>query len=208
MGRSAAGSWTRDAKLASGLRRYRWSGWAGGSSLHRCSGDSRRLAPRPTTGAICESRTKFRLSGRAVLSGYGRADRPVHLYLDPRDHFLAPANCRNAACCPASRRLPSSVMLMRRAAPDEEFVRMYRQGIPASKNCPTPRCAVTTVRYHLQIAAWTGLGLHKQHRAAKAEPTRRLTKAGKQNAAERTPAGMARGPRAWQGGRHRAVGTS
>jgi hypothetical protein len=37
----------------------------------------------------------------------------------------------------------------RRAAPDEEFVLMYRRGIPASKIAAIEGVAKTIVRYHL-----------------------------------------------------------
>lgn len=69
----------------------------------------------------------------------------------------------------------------RRTAPDEEFVRMYRQGIPTSKIALTEGVAETTVRYHLQIAAHADPGLRDEHTAARAPAAPRTTQVGLRN---------------------------
>ena len=54
----------------------------------------------------------------------------------------------------------------RRTAPHSEWVAMYRRGIPTSKIAATDGAAVTTVRYHLQIAAKADPRLRDEHRGA------------------------------------------
>lgn len=54
----------------------------------------------------------------------------------------------------------------RRRAPHSEWVEMYRRGIPASKIAATEGAAVTTVRYHLQIAGTADPRLRYEHRRA------------------------------------------
>lgn len=55
---------------------------------------------------------------------------------------------------------------MRRAAPNPEFMLMYRKGIPTSKIAAIAGVAETTVRYHLQIAAHAEPGIRDEHKAA------------------------------------------
>jgi Helicase associated domain len=55
---------------------------------------------------------------------------------------------------------------VKRVAPDPEFVRMYRKGIPTSKIAALEGIAETTVRYHLQLAASADPCLRDEHRAA------------------------------------------
>lgn len=54
----------------------------------------------------------------------------------------------------------------RRAAPDPEWVAMYRCGVPAPKIAVMAGAAATTVRYHLQIAASQDPGLRTAHHEA------------------------------------------
>ncbi|MBT2515508.1 helicase associated domain-containing protein [Arthrobacter sp. ISL-30] len=54
----------------------------------------------------------------------------------------------------------------RRSAPYWEWVEMYRRGIAPSKIADVCGAAVTTVRYHLQIAAKRDPGLRGEHAAA------------------------------------------
>jgi hypothetical protein len=72
----------------------------------------------------------------------------------------------------------------RRTAPDEEFVRMYRKGIPTSKIASIEGVAETTVRYHLQIAARAEPGIREEHKAALAPAPPRTPEAGLRNLAD------------------------
>lgn len=54
----------------------------------------------------------------------------------------------------------------KRAAPNAEWVLMYRRGIPAPKIAAGAGVAATTVRYHLQIAVKEDPGLRAAHQAA------------------------------------------
>ncbi|MFF1253810.1 helicase associated domain-containing protein [Pseudarthrobacter sp. NPDC058329] len=72
----------------------------------------------------------------------------------------------------------------RRTAPDEEFVRMYRKGIPPSKIASIEGVAETTVRYHLQIAARAEPGIREEHKAALAPAPPRTPEAGLRNLAD------------------------
>lgn len=54
----------------------------------------------------------------------------------------------------------------RRSAPYWEWVEMYRRGIGPTKIANVCGAAVTTVRYHLQIAARNDPGLRREHAAA------------------------------------------
>lgn len=54
----------------------------------------------------------------------------------------------------------------RRSAPYWEWVEMYRRGIGPTKIADVCGVAVTTVRYHLQIAATDDPGLRREHAAA------------------------------------------
>lgn len=54
----------------------------------------------------------------------------------------------------------------RRSAPYWEWVEMYRRGIKPEKIADVCGAAVTTVRYHLQIAAKADPGLRREHAAA------------------------------------------
>ena len=73
---------------------------------------------------------------------------------------------------------------VRRTAPDEEFVRMYRKGIPTSKIASIEGVAETTVRYHLQIAARAEPGIRDEHKAALAPTPPRTPEAGLRNLAD------------------------
>lgn len=73
---------------------------------------------------------------------------------------------------------------MKRAAPDPEFVLMYRKGITTSKIASLEDVAETTVRYHLQIAARAEPGIRDEHKAALPPPARRIPKAGLRNLAD------------------------
>lgn len=73
---------------------------------------------------------------------------------------------------------------MKRTAPDPEFVLMYRKGITTSKIAALEDVAVTTVRYHLQIAARAEPGIRDEHEAALPRPERQPPKAGLQNLAD------------------------
>ncbi|MHA7199792.1 helicase associated domain-containing protein [Arthrobacter alkaliphilus] len=59
-----------------------------------------------------------------------------------------------------------AVQPSRRSAPYCEWVEMYRRGITPSKIAEVCGAAVTTVRYHLQIAAQRDPGLRGEHAAA------------------------------------------
>ncbi|MFF1252635.1 helicase associated domain-containing protein [Pseudarthrobacter sp. NPDC058329] len=73
---------------------------------------------------------------------------------------------------------------MKRAAPDPEFVLMYRKGIPTSQIAAIENVAETTIRYHLQIAARAEPGIRDEHKAALPPLARRTPKAGLRNLAD------------------------
>jgi hypothetical protein len=58
----------------------------------------------------------------------------------------------------------------RRAAPNPEWVQMYRQGISAPKIAAAAGVGKSTVRYHLHIAAQADPSLRDEHRAASGTP--------------------------------------
>jgi hypothetical protein len=60
----------------------------------------------------------------------------------------------------------------RRAAPDPEWVQMYRHGIPAPKIAAAAGVGKSTVRYHLHIAAQLDPFIRDEHRAAASAPGR------------------------------------
>jgi hypothetical protein len=60
----------------------------------------------------------------------------------------------------------------RRAAPDPEWVQMYRQGIPSPKIAAAAGVAKSTVRYHLHIAAQADPSIRDEHQAAAGAPVR------------------------------------
>jgi hypothetical protein len=68
----------------------------------------------------------------------------------------------------------------RRAAPDPEWVQMYRQGIPSPKIAAYSGAAESTVRYHLHVAAREDPGLRDAHKTAVGRSIRR-TSAGLRN---------------------------
>lgn len=73
---------------------------------------------------------------------------------------------------------------MKRAAPDPEFVLMYRKGISTSKIAAITDVAEASVRYHLQIAARAEPGIRNEHKAALPLPARRMPEAGLRNLAD------------------------
>lgn len=60
-----------------------------------------------------------------------------------------------------------TVLHARRSAPYWEWVQMYRRGIEPAKIAEVCGAPVTTVRYHLQIAAEQDPGLRGEHTAAR-----------------------------------------
>ncbi|MFP3460073.1 helicase associated domain-containing protein [Arthrobacter globiformis] len=71
----------------------------------------------------------------------------------------------------------------RRAAPNPEFVLLYRSGTPTSKIAAWAGVAETTVRYHLQLAAKQEPAIRDEHKAALAPPQPRTTEVGLRNLA-------------------------
>ncbi|MBE4720513.1 helicase associated domain-containing protein [Pseudarthrobacter sp. AB1] len=69
----------------------------------------------------------------------------------------------------------------KRAAPHTEWVDMYRRGVPTSKIAALEGMAVTTIRYHLQIAARTDPGIRVEHTAALTSAKPRTPVAGLRN---------------------------
>jgi hypothetical protein len=69
----------------------------------------------------------------------------------------------------------------KRKAPDEEFVLMYRRGIPTGRIAELEGVAETTVRYHLQIAARADPGIRDEHKAALPPAAPRTLQAGLRN---------------------------
>lgn len=72
---------------------------------------------------------------------------------------------------------------LKRAAPDPEWVLMYRQGITIPKIATGSGVAETTVRYHLAIAARMQPSIRDEHRDALTSH-QRITSAGRQNLAD------------------------
>ncbi|MDQ0636379.1 hypothetical protein QFZ40_004350 [Arthrobacter pascens] len=58
----------------------------------------------------------------------------------------------------------------RRAAPNPEWVQMYRQGIPSPAIAAAAGVGKSTVRYHLHIAAQADPSIRNEHRAAAGTP--------------------------------------
>ncbi|MCU1568075.1 MAG: helicase-associated [Pseudarthrobacter sp.] len=75
-----------------------------------------------------------------------------------------------------------SAMTTRRRAPYAEWVEMYRRGISAEKIAEVVRAPVTTVRYHLRLAADANPLLRQEHHDA-VKPVRRVGPAGLANLA-------------------------
>lgn len=74
--------------------------------------------------------------------------------------------------------------LVKRVAPDPEWVLMYRQGIPTSKIAAGAGVAETTVRYNLAIATRQDPGLRAAHQAALPPAAPRVTGSGQRNVQE------------------------
>lgn len=73
--------------------------------------------------------------------------------------------------------------MARRVAPDDEFVRMYRHGIPTAKIAVLQGVSVTTVRYHVQIAAQADPRIRDEHKNERKPQTKR-SEAGLRNLEE------------------------
>ncbi|WP_285240850.1 helicase associated domain-containing protein [Pseudarthrobacter sp. MEB009] len=69
----------------------------------------------------------------------------------------------------------------KRAAPDAEWVLMYRRGITTPKIAAGAAVSESTVRYHLAIAAKLDPSIRSEHRAALPVAQQRLTLAGQRN---------------------------
>ncbi|MBE4719545.1 helicase associated domain-containing protein [Pseudarthrobacter sp. AB1] len=95
-----------------------------------------------------------------------------------------------------------------RAAPDPEWVLMYRQGITSPRIAATVGAAESTVRYHLTLATKADPGLRGAHKSAAGKTTRR-TAAGAQNLADVVAFHQVEGRQPTTGGRtarERALG--
>lgn len=85
---------------------------------------------------------------------------------------------------PTNRTDEARVASPKRAAPDPEWVQMYRQGTTTSMIAVAAGVAESTVRYHLGIAASQDARLRSAHRAAARPTGPRITAAGRQNLAD------------------------
>ncbi len=73
--------------------------------------------------------------------------------------------------------------LTKRKAPNDEWVLMYRKGLPSEKIAAVTGAPWSTVRYHLGIAAKAEPGLRAEHKAARGAASRETSR-GLQNMAD------------------------